>query len=93
MNEMDEDGIEFEAMDAMREATQDLRSAQREYDRLFTYYEDVERQYEEAPSNYTLGRKRELWQALRAQHEVCQELSHQRENAWAHENGYFWRQQ
>lgn len=93
MYELDADGIEFEAMDALREATQDLRAAQREYDRLCTNYEDAERQHEEAASNYTLRRKRELRQALRAQHEVCQELSRQRESAWAHENGYFWGQQ
>ena len=93
MDELDEDRIEFEAMDALGEAVQDLRAAQREYDRLCCNYEDAERHHEEAPSNYTLRCKRELRQALRAQNEVCQELTCQRENAWAQENGYFWRQQ
>ena len=93
MYELDEDGIEFEATDAFRKATHDLRAAQHEYDRLCANYEDAERHHEEAPSNYTLKRKKELREALRAQHDVCQELTCERASAWANENGYFWGQQ
>ena len=69
-----------------------LHAAQRRYDQFRINYEDAVQQHEEAPSNYTLRKKKETRQAMLMQHEMCEELMHLRETAWEHDSGYFWGQ-